>query len=84
MAGQMFFGAVDVLEHAALRALLRAKCSWQCTHLVLRRGQPPEAEASREELEVLSGGRVAVFVRGYDVEGLRSRMVLPKLNYLLE
>ena len=34
--------------------------------------------------EVLSGGRVAVFVRGYGVEGLRSRMVLPKLNYLLE
>ena len=50
----------------------------------VRRGQPPEAEASREELEVLSGGRVAVFVRGYGVEGLRSRMVLPKLNYLLE
>ena len=52
-------------------------------------GLPPSplpAEPGRRSAddEVLSGGRVGVFVRGYSLESSRSRMVLPKLNYLLE
>ena len=55
--------------------------------LGLQQAQPqaePGAAARSADDEVLWGGRVAVYVRGYSLESTRSRMVLPKLNYLLE
>lgn len=47
-----FFGAVDALEQRDLRSQLNASCSWECTHLVMRRGEPPTTVQARGEWEV--------------------------------
>ena len=51
--------------------------------LGLQQDQPqaePGAAARSADDEVLWGGRVAVYVRGYSLESTRSRMVLPTLS----
>ena len=46
-----FFGAVDALEQRELRSQLNASCSWECTHLVMRWGEPPTTVHARGEWE---------------------------------
>ena len=51
LPGSFFFGAVDVLEQADLRAELGANCHWDCTHLVLRRGEAAARVMARGDWE---------------------------------
>lgn len=46
-AGKVLFGVVDALEHGELRRQLNASCTWDCTHVVLRRGEPPATVEGR-------------------------------------
>ena len=46
-----FFGAVDALEQRELRSQLNASCGWECTHLVMRRGEPPATVQARGDQE---------------------------------
>lgn len=48
---KVFFGAVDALEQRELRSQLNAGCGWECTHLVMRRGEPPVTVQARGEQE---------------------------------
>lgn len=49
--GKVFFGAVDALEVGELRRKLNASCTWDCTHIVLRRDEPAATVQGRGEWE---------------------------------
>ena len=49
--GKFFFGVVDALEHGGLRRLLNASCTWDCTHVVLRRDEPAATVPGRGSWE---------------------------------